>query len=82
MDLRDKGRLHEVVLTPAEGLSHLPRVEVEGDLVKAVRNGRRLSAEAGAGRDVDGPMRMMAGRRLLAIYRGEGDESVPEVVLS
>lgn len=79
--LRSEGRLGEVVLPPAEGLSHLRPVEVEGGLVKAVCSGRYVPAETVGRPVIGGPFRLMSGGRLLAVYRARGDELVPEVVL-
>ena len=82
VDLRETGRLHEAMVSAGGGLSHLARVEVEGELIKAVRNGRRVTAGTGGAGEAEGPVRMMVGRHLLAVYRVEGDELVPEVVLA
>ena len=82
VELRDKGRLHEVMLAPGDGLSHLQQAEVTGEMIEAVRNGRRVPAQTGGAGHADGWVRVMAGRRLLAVYRVEGDELVPEVVLA
>lgn len=76
------GQLPEAVVAAGDGLSHLTRVEVEGELIKAVGFGRRLPGEVGGGVTARGPVRVMAGDRLLAVYRVEGDELVPEVVLA
>lgn len=79
--LRSEGRLGEVMLPPADGLRHLPKVELADGLVKAVRSGRYL-ASGGFPEPVDrGLLRMMSGGCLLAVYRARGDEFVPEVVL-
>ena len=76
------GQLPEVVVAAGDGLSHLTRVEVEGELIKAVGYGRRLPGEVGGGVTARGRVRVMAGDRLLAVYRVEGDDLVPEVVLA
>ena len=81
VDLHREDRLDEVVLTPNEGLAHLPRVDVAEDLVGAVTNGRRLPAAQFGCAHVDGPVRMVAGSAMLAIYRPVGDQLFPEVVL-
>ena len=81
VELHSEDRLDRVMLTPGEGLSHLPRVEVTGHLVGAVANGRRLSTGLVGSVQADGPVRMVTGSRMLAVYRVEGDRMLPEVVL-
>ncbi len=82
VDLGRKGRVGEAMVTPGDGLSHLDRVEMDPGLIEAVGHGRRIRAVAAGGVVGDGPVRMMAGSRLLAVYRVEGDELLPEVVLA
>ncbi|MDE0168633.1 MAG: tRNA pseudouridine(55) synthase TruB [bacterium] len=74
-------RLDRLVLTPNQGLAHLPPVEVPEDLVGAVSNGRRLPTELVGSARADEPVRMVAGMRMLAVYRIRGDRLSPEVVL-
>lgn len=81
VNLHRENRLDQVLLTPSEGLAHLPRVDVAEDLVAAVSNGRRLPTELVGCALPDGPVRMMAGARMLAAYRIEGDRLAAEVVL-
>ena len=81
VELHGEDRLDQVLLAPADGLAHLPRVDVPGDLAGAVANGRRLPAEVIGGVHTEGPVRMVAGSRMLAVYRVEGDRMLPEVVL-
>jgi tRNA pseudouridine55 synthase len=59
-----------------EVVSHLPGVEVDEEGERAVRSGRvlRLGGMAGS-------FRVERGGMLLAIYRGDGEESRAEVVL-
>ncbi|MCY4370222.1 MAG: tRNA pseudouridine(55) synthase TruB [bacterium] len=78
--LRTESRLGEGVLPPAEGLTHLPRVEVMGALARAVCNGRYIAPGTDA-EPAGGLVRVMSRGRLLAVYRSRGDELVPEVVL-
>ena len=81
VELHREDRLDQVVLTPGEGLVHLPRVDIPGDLVGAVTNGRRLPTELVGCAQAEGPVRMVTGSRMLAVYRVEGDRVLPEVVL-
>ena len=78
--LRAESRLGEVVLPPAEGLTHLPQVEVMGALARAVCNGRYIAPGTDA-EPAGALVRVMSRGRLLAVYRSRGDELVPEVVL-
>ena len=81
VELHGDGRLDRVILAPGEGLAHLPRIAIREDLVGPVTNGRRLStALVGRGQG-DGPVRMVTGSRMLAVYRVEADQVLPEVVL-
>ena len=79
--LAGEGRISETILPAGEVLSHLVRVEVTGDSIAAVRNGRRLPGERSDEREAEGRVRVMTGERLLAVYRVEGNDLVPEVVL-
>ncbi len=79
--LRDEDRLDEVLLSPSRGLAHLPMVEVADDLVGPATNGRWLPDDLAGVPAGGGPVRMVAGRRLLAVYRVDRDRLVPEVVL-
>ena len=76
-----RGRLDAAILPPGEGLAHLPSVEAVGSEIEMVRNGRRLpTAHPAAERG--GYARIMSGDRLLAVYRIDGRELAPEVVLA
>ncbi len=79
--LSRQDRLVRLVLTPNQGLAHLPPVEVPEDLVGAVSNGRRLPTELVGCAHADGPVQMVAEARMLAVYRVRGDWLLPEVVL-
>ncbi len=79
------GSLDEVIVPPGEGLRHLSRVEVDGEQAAAVRNGRRIPLPAGRAGKIRGGegayVRVMTDERLWAVYRLEGEELAPEVVL-
>ena len=81
VELHREDRLDQLVLTPSDGLAHLPRFDVPRDLVGAVTNGRRLPAEVVGHGVADGPVRMVSESRMLALYRVEGARVLPEVVL-
>lgn len=81
VELHREDRLDQVILTPSDGLAHLPRLDVPRSLVGAVTNGRRLPAEVVGPGVADGPVRMVSESRMLALYRVEGPRVLPEVVL-
>ena len=66
------------IIQPRRVVSHLPVMEVEGDVERAVRSGRVLEASAFSGR---GSVRVEAGEDLLAVYRVEDKVARAEVVL-
>jgi tRNA pseudouridine55 synthase len=69
--------IHNRIIHPGEVISHLPRVEVDGEEeVLAVRSGRVLRA-----RDLEGSFRVEREGALLAVYRDDGAEARAEVVL-
>jgi tRNA pseudouridine55 synthase len=72
----------ERLLSPSDALAEIPAVSVDESTAKAVRNGMRfVGGELLA--HPDGVMRVMTGSgELLAIYRREGDQARPEVVMS
>lgn len=74
-ELESDWRAH--IVSPAGALAHLPAVVVSGDERAGVANGRRLS------RACEGKVRVLdeAGT-LLGIYRGDGTDAVPEVVVA
>jgi tRNA pseudouridine55 synthase len=72
----------ESLLSPSDALAEIPAVCVDEPTAKAVRNGMRFVGGALLDHP-DGVMRVMAGSgELLAIYRREGDQARPEVVMS
>jgi tRNA pseudouridine55 synthase len=68
--------IHNHVIHPGEVISHLPRVEVDGEEELAVRSGRALRA-----RGLEGNFRVEWEGALLAVYRDDGSEARAEVVL-
>ncbi len=80
--LASQGASGEVLLSPSEGLRHLPAIEVSGPLVKAVSNGRPLPTDIFPEPVAEGPLRLTASGRMLAIYRSDVDRLVPQVVLA
>lgn len=74
----------ERLLTPFEGLRDLPRLEVDADTARAVRNGMPFATGLAPDGGAEGkPFRVADGEgRLLAVYRAAGASAVPEVVLS
>jgi tRNA pseudouridine55 synthase len=68
--------IHNRIIHPDEVISHLPRVEVDGEEELAVRSGRVLGA-----RGLEGSFRVEREGALLAVYRDDGAEAKAEVVL-
>ena len=78
--LGDEGRLDEAVIHPADVLAHMPRFEATGPLIGQAMNGRRLPAGELAASSEE--FATVAGEgRLIGVYRIEGKELIPEVVL-
>ncbi len=78
------GTVESFVLSPAEGLPDLPRVDVGEDIAAGVRNGLSFPASAlQAELPETGPVRIVdeAGN-LIAVYAIDGGKASPEVVLS
>lgn len=76
----EEGRFEEIVLAPAEGLGHLPALELSPSDAGKVRHGAPVATPGGADR---GAIRLMDHGRLLAVYGNDGSEElVPEVVLA
>ena len=80
--LGGRGELPLVMLPPGEVLRHLTRVNVDDERAAMVRNGRRIPAPARVVGKADALVRVMTDDRLWAVYRVEGDELAPEVVLA
>jgi tRNA pseudouridine55 synthase len=76
----NRGTFEDMVLRPSEALSSMPEVRVDEAGEFRVRNGSRL---VGQSLEADGDVVRIANRRgeLLAVYRSDGMELVPEVVL-
>ena len=74
-DLSSDTILNRIIHT-SEVISHLPRVEVDGEEELAVRSGRTLVA-----RGLEGSFRVERGGVLLAVYREAGAVARAEVVL-
>lgn len=71
------------LLTPAEALSDLAAVTVEDDLTGAVGNGVRFATGPLAAIATDSPTVVLDREgSLLAVYRRDGHEAKPEVVLA
>jgi tRNA pseudouridine55 synthase len=68
--------IHNRIIHPGEVISHLPRVEVNGEEELAVKSGRVLGA-----RGLEGSFRVEREGALLAVYRDDGAEARAEVVL-
>lgn len=76
----NEGSLDDLVMRPSEALSLMAELRVDDAGEFRVRNGSRL---VGQSLDVDGDLIRVVNRRgdLLAVYRSDGNELVPEVVL-
>jgi len=71
------------LLSPSDGLGHLPAWTADPPVLNMVRNGRRLPTDQVPYQADDQPVRVMDARgRLWAIYRRRGELLVPEVVLN
>ena len=70
----------DMVLAPVDGLPELPMASVDQATAAAVANGVSIPAEQfdGAG---EGAFRVVYEGRLIAVYRTEGTQAKPEVVL-
>ncbi len=71
------------ILSPADGLGHLPGWTAPAPILEMVKNGRRLSSDQGPPQMDDRPLRILdAEGRLWAVYSRRGEMLVPEVVLN
>lgn len=78
--LDDPAAVGAALLSPADAVSHLPRVVLDDADAQRVRNGGRLAAPDGV---PDGPIALLSGRReLLAVAERRGAELQPRKVLS
>lgn len=77
---RNDGSFDDLVLRPTEALSSMPEVRVDEAGEFRVMNGSRL---VGQSLEANGDVVRISNRRgeLLAVYRSDGTELVPEVVL-
>jgi len=64
---------------PLEAVDHLPRIDLSPETAALVRNGRRLPLLVD---DVAGEVALVESGDLLAVYRRDGEELVPERVVS
>ena len=76
--LGDADRVRAAMLTPLQAVAHLPRVEVDGDGIAALRHGRAVPAAADT--PGDGPVAIAAAGELLAIGARDGDWVRPRKV--
>lgn len=76
----EQGRFEDLVLAPADGLAHLPALELSPTDAEKVRHGASMPAPDDTDR---GAIRLLERGRLLAVYGNEGgDRLVPDVVLA
>ena len=96
--LGEEGSLRRTVLPPGRVLSHLPAVQADEETARAAAHGRRLAGgergrwtirppaewdwEGVSPPDPGPSVRVEADGRMLAVYRREEGELVPEVVLA
>lgn len=81
--IEDLGGWEEALLTPAQALADLPALAVGQELEAGVRNGIPFVGGEMASIPEGVPVRILGGDgRMLAVYRRDGDRSVPEVVLA
>lgn len=69
------------VLSPRAGLPEIQELALDDRTVAAVRNGAALPVEPGGELDV-GPVRLVYGGQLVAVYRNDGTDLKAEVVLT
>ncbi len=81
--IEDMGEHTRYILSPLEALADLASVSIEDDLVIPVSNGVRFATGPVATIPVDTPTAIVDGRgKLLAVYRRQGHEARPEVVVA
>jgi tRNA pseudouridine55 synthase len=76
----DEGRAHEMLVSAAEGLPDLGRIDLPDDVAARVRNGVRLDAASVELGDCT-VVRMVHEGSLLAVYERQGAVVVPAAVL-
>lgn len=74
-------RLEEVLLFPGDALDHMARMDATDEMVPVALAGRRLPIGLLEGEASVEFVRVIGGGRLLGVYRIDGKELVPEVVL-
>lgn len=81
VELAAYDRLDESLLFPGDALDHMARMDATGEMIGAARNGRRLPVGLLRGQVDSVFVRVMGDGQLLGVYRIDGKELVPEVVL-
>ena len=76
------GHLDDSVLAPSEALENLLQVNLTEEQASRARNGARLALDTLQLTRADGFIRAMSEGDLVGVYRIEGNELVPEVVLA
>ena len=82
VDRASGGRLSESVISPWDALGELDAIVVDESLEFRVRNGRRLARDDAPDGDTDLVRIGTPSGDLVAVYRRDGAELVPEVVFS
>jgi tRNA pseudouridine55 synthase len=81
-DAAAAGSILDRVMTPSMGLAGMPAVPVADEVARGVTHGTPFPASV-FGAMPDGPIRVLGSDgALLAVYRVEGENARPEVVLS
>jgi tRNA pseudouridine55 synthase len=76
-------RFEQFLLRPAQGLADLPSVRVDSDIAEAVSHGARFATGPLAAIPPDGPVAVVdSADELIAVYRRDGRQARPEVVLA
>ena len=81
VELAAYDRLDGSLLFPGDALDHMARMDATGEMIGAARNGRRLPVGLLRGQVDSVFVRVMGDGQLLGVYRIDGKELVPEVVL-
>lgn len=81
VELAAADRLEEVLLFPGDALGHMARMDATDEMVPVALAGRRLPIGLLEGEASVEFVRVIGGGRLLGVYRIDGKELVPEVVL-
>lgn len=79
----DRGTVASLIRTPKEVLSGTPEIRLDQSAAMRVRNGVKLNVDDVGGSSVSGYVLLTdADERLLAVYRRDEQQLLPEVVLS